>query len=504
MRKFVVFFLILLSVSFMFVFMGHSQEQVEVDLYCLQDNRFEYLTKTGSVDFESFITEETYSFPDDFGTVKLHRIKNGDLMFFYSIKKGSMPKTFIAKIRLGGSMTASLWKHHYMHYSNYAADPIVSTYIKNSLTYTMQLPDSPCLIESGVGQRSVFVSRNGVFKELGLGLIKKFASPSNAQITLNEDAVELRFDFAKTVADYEEGWFVVSPKQLVDVNVKRNLEQLKVLDMHKVKMLRHDGWWLITREGDYKGWEENSYYQNPGFYNSMTLAKWYCQPENRLFYDIVIATLKMAVETTPECGYRLMPTESVVFKTIFNMGSDYLDTRFSTDCSRFMLQCARTFGSQLAMDKATKLAHAYEGFSLTSRNDFGRGFFLPDYIWSGDTKGRIHSSLNHVLCEMNYLFELYLATKDSRYLSLSSKFLEAIEDSCDLWIKPDGDLWYGYFPSENVFKRNDYPDLTLNDLKESCAYYDKIYGKPNKALRKLLDAKKSFLLSQRIQTRDND
>lgn len=496
--------LILATVILMFAFMGKSQEQMGVDLYCLQDNKFEYLSKTSSREFESFITIESYSFPDKCGNVDLMRVKNGDVMVFYSVKKGSMPKTFIAKFKISGGLSAKMWKHHYSHYSDYAADPIVSTYVKSDLTYTAQLPDSPTLVESGSSSRSVFVSRNGVFKELGMGLIKKFATPSPAQITLDNNSIELRFDFAKTVADFEEGWFVVSPRQLLDPNVKRNLDQLEVLDMNRVKILRDDGWWLVTRDGDYKGWEENSYYHNPGFYNSMTLAKWYCQPENRLFYDIVISTLMMAVETTPECGYRLMPTESVVFKTIFNMGSDYLDTRFSTDCSRFMLQCARSFGSQLAFEKSTKLAQAFESFSITNRNNFGRGFFLPDYIWSGETKGKIHSSLNHVLCETNYMLELYLATRDERYLSLPGKFIEAIEDSCDLWIKPDGDLWYGYFPTENIFKRNDYPDLTLNDLKETCVYYEKIYGKPNKALRKLLDAKKSYVLTKKSQPIQND
>ncbi len=443
--------------------------------------------------FEGFLTEQTISFDGVHENVRVQSLKNGDVVVYYRQTKLSPKRTVKVTIDLPGPLLANFWQHVYQDRSSFAGDPIKSSYQLSRMVGQIDLNAGTCIVESGASSRSFFAARFGKFKEQPIGLIRRVAPPSQARLELSEKTMMLELELDETFDEWEDGLFVVSSKRLLDMESPRNLDALTVTDLDRIKILRPDGWWFTTRVGDYKGCVGDSYYPNPGFYPSRSLLKWYCQEENRLFMDIVISSMKCAVLETPESGYSLMPVVPELFNEWYGIGSNYLDTRFSTDCSRFLIQCAQAFACKGAKAKAPLLGQAYERLSLSNRVNIGRGFFLPDYIWSGNLQEKVHSSLNHVLAEINYLLELKLMTGEDRYVSLAKQFIWALEDSCRQWVRDNGDLWYGYFPHQNEFKRNDYADLTYLDLKETCELYKAVFWQDNPCVTNLFNIKRDYL-----------
>ncbi|NMD14823.1 MAG: hypothetical protein GYA78_05695, partial [Caldisericales bacterium] len=119
---------------------------------------------------------------------------------------------------------------------------------------------------------------------------------------------------------------------------------------------------------------------------------------------------------------------------------------------------------------------------------------FEDYIWfEGTPKIQVHASLNHTLCEINYLLELYLLNEDESVKQLALKLITGLEETCDSWIRDNGDLWYGYFPAWQKYDREDYTDLTYNDLQDTSRLFWQVFGQKNWAIEKLLSSKKAYL-----------
>jgi len=451
------------------------------------------LVQLKSSAFETFVTEKVYSFDGVNPSIFVQTLKNGDILIYYRQPKDSPTRTFIVTLEVPGPITGKLWTHKYAFRSEYAGDPIKSSYDSKPLGEFAIMAEGPNMFDFGKGNRSVFVSRSGRFIEQPVGLIKRLADASVATVSIFEERIILSFELSETGEEWEDGWLVASREMLLDISNTRTMEALIVSDFGRVKILRHDGWWLTTQRGDYDGCEDNCYYPNPGFYTPRSLLRWFCQKENRLFIDVVLSSMKSAVETTPDSGYTLMPIVPELFQEWYGMGADYLDTRFSTDGARFLVLCAKIFGCKSARQKAPLLAKSYEILLTTHKNIAGKGYFLPDYIWGGPLKTKVHSSLNHILCVINYLLELSELTNDGTYLSMTQPMFDGLEALFPYWIKDNGDLWYAYFPDGNTFKRKDYPDLTYNDLKECSALCERVFGQKNTIIEKYLKIKRDYL-----------
>ncbi|MDD4614894.1 MAG: hypothetical protein PHI40_05760, partial [Caldisericia bacterium] len=134
-----------------------------------------------------------------------------------------------------------------------------------------------------------------------------------------------------------------------------------------------------------------------------------------------------------------------------------------------------------------------------------RGFFFYDYYHKDYPETPTHSSLNHILSEINYLFELYLATHNEEYLTTAEQILSAIEDTESRWIRKDStenyrwyhDLWYCVVPAKDGsldFKYHDYTkDLTYKDLLKTQYLLQSIYNRSNPSIENLIRHKLEFL-----------
>ncbi|NLI40108.1 MAG: hypothetical protein GX421_02810 [Caldisericales bacterium] len=446
------------------------------------------------VSFEDFIKEESYTLDGRNKLAAVQTLLNGDVIFWFFQPQFSPKTKLFLSINIEGPESFTYWTHTYESRSNYAGDPIKSEYVPGFGSGTIRVPDGPCLIDYGKNNRSVFVCSNGRYRKQDTGMIRRVAPPSGIFFSSGKSSAQLEINLDKTDDEWEDGFVVISKQLLHDMTNQRSNEALLASDLGRVKILRQDGFWFITQIGDYDGCVEDSFYPNPGFYTSNSILKWYCQQENRLLIDILLTTMKIAVETTPDVGYNKMPVISELFESWYGLGPNYLDTRFSTDCSRFLINCAQIFSCKGALEKAPMLAKAYQRLAPGHTIKFGDGFLFEDYIWfEGEPKIPIHTSLNHTLCEINYLLELYLLNEDESVKQLALKLVAGLEETCDNWIRSNGDLWYGYFPAWQKYDREDYTDLTYNDLRDTSRLFLQVFGQKNWAIEKLLSSKKAYL-----------
>ena len=60
-----------------------------------------------------------------------------------------------------------------------------------------------------------------------------------------------------------------------------------------------------------------------------------------------------------------------------------------------------------------------------------------------------------------------------------------------MWIKKDGNLEYARFV-DGTYGLKDYPDLTLNDLKDCQALHENLYKCKNAVFEKLINSKQKW------------
>ncbi len=445
--------------------------------------------------FETFLTEETFTFGNENEpNVWVQKLNNGDIFIYYRQERDAPGRIvtidfFTPGITEGGKY----WSHEYKKRSNDINDDLDVVYSPKDTQMAMSLNEGIAYVEFGEWQRSIFISNPGRFKDHPVALQKKVAGSSPAHIVILPEKISLVFEFSQTDAEFEEGFIVFSDKKLIPIENERSFKALIATDLNLIKKLTRDGWWYTTRVGDYKGSEEDCYYFNPGFYPSNNLISWYCQPTNRLFSDVVLSSLRAAVQGLPECGYHKSQVIPLMFYRWYGMTNDYIDTRFSVDGVRFLVKCAKLLESPGARKLSTLLAEKLMTIPDEQKTYIGDGYFLNDYITPEPLGVKMHTSLNHALCEINYFLELSELTGEKRYADVANKILLAVDETWSDWIKPNGDLWYAYFPETETYGRNDYEMLTYMDLKETQKLHQQTFGYSRLSIQYLLDAKEEYL-----------
>ncbi|HOO96334.1 MAG TPA: hypothetical protein PKV16_01030 [Caldisericia bacterium] len=447
----------------------------------------------GESEFENFLIEEVFSYDEVEKHLWVQTINNGDLVIYFRQPEHSPSRVLRIRIAIPGiKQTGTLWSHSYNSRSSYAADPIHANYESSLFEKVAKLRSGVSVLEFGEGSRSLFISRPGKFINKPVSLLQRVDEPSETHIIANDKELIITIDFKETGDEFEEGLIIASSDRLVAMGYERSMDPLYVSDFNRIKFLRLNGWWYTTRPGDYEGSEIDCYYKNPGFYPSSKHLKWYCDTYNRLFYDIVMSTMKTAIVESPESGIVRMEVVPLMFKRWYGLEKNYIDTRFATDGARFLANCASAYGSKQAYEKSILLAKLYQDMSISIGTKIGDGVFLPDYIQDKDSEKPIHTSLNHALCEVNYLLEIAKLHDDKLSLNLANAILLAIDETCDSWIRPNGDLWYAYFPETGEFKLDDYEDLTYNDLVETQQLHREMLGCSRLSIQKLINTKNEY------------
>lgn len=445
--------------------------------------------------FEDFLTEDTYSF-DTEPNLWIQKLKDDDIVIYYRQEPNAPGRILTINLfSRGCNDEGRLWKHSYLKRSNDVNDDLRVTFTPTRTRMVSDIGDGVSYLEFGEWDRSVFISRPGRFIDHPISLLRRVGDPSLAHLVILPDRITISIEFSQTDAEFEEGVIIFSDKRLIDIENERSFKALVVTDMNLVKMLRRDGWWYTTRIGDYKGSREDCYYFNPSFHPSKNLVSWYCQHSNRLFTDIVLTTLRSAVQDMPDEGFHRSDVVPLMFWRWYGMTDGYIDTRFATDGARFLIKCAENLDSSGARKLCSKLADEFISVPDEQKTSIGDGCLLNDYITPKLLDVQMHTSLNHALCEINYLLELTKLTGEEKYSELAEDILLAIDETCDDWIRDNGDLWYAYFPDTNSYGRDDYEELTLMDLRETEVLHQEVFGYSRLSIHRLLESKETYLES---------
>lgn len=364
---------------------------------------------------------------------------------------------------------------------------------------------------------SILMSPLSIFedKEIHLRELKaqKFQPVINIE---NGENLKIYFSFNLSNMQYEENWFFLSRGKLLNYDDQLTLDNMISADLCMRKKLSLDGIYHIASSLYYVGASDISYdyYYNYAMWEGRRFMDLYLNMNpQRFFYDMTINSVYTTQKAVNIYGVWVSNVRSKYLWDTYGIGEGYIDTRYCTDAGFFLLKANKEFQILDAIKAGEKfgdylIGKYKDGEVIKTKNG---GIFFYDY-YSNDKKIKTHASLNHILSEMNYFYELYLATNNENYLNIADMIKKAIDYTRDNWIRRDGsyrfmyDLWYGVYEENDgslVFKDLDYTKtLTYEDLKKAQENIFKIYGKQDETINILIESKKKFLIREGFKIED--
>lgn len=226
---------------------------------------------------------------------------------------------------------------------------------------------------------------------------------------------------------------------------------------------------------------------------------------DRFSKNLALLSLESALQTQGEAGYwKSTPQSSWLLKD-YAIDAGFYDTRFNTDAALFLLEGYRRFQDEEYLDSAKRYGDFLIQYATTHHGKTRNGGYLVyDYSQQGHSGKvvRTHSSLNHLLAEMNFLYDLYRETKETKYFDVAEKMKQAVKDTHLGWVKQEnGDLWYAYMP-DDTFGMQDYKHLTLKDLKTSQELFQQLFGQEDADFQYLIEVKESYLKKNQLPLLD--
>ncbi|MCE5224117.1 hypothetical protein LLG10_08095 [bacterium] len=358
--------------------------------------------------------------------------------------------------------------------------------------------------------QSCLLGPMGVYKEKEINLVElvntKFQPVLN---NVSNQSASILFSFDLKAYQRAESWFFYSTKQLLDYQNENTKTNMLSADLNIRKRLSFDGIYHIATSQFYQGATDITYdyYYNYAMWEGRRFMELYkSQPEETFYYDMFMNALFTTIKGVNRYGYWKSNVRSLYLWNQYRVKEGYIDTRYCTDAGFFLLNAYNEFHIQAAIKAGEEFGQflidkskAAQGISIQ-----GQGFFFYDYYYP-DQELKTHASLNHILSELNYLFELYLSTQNDEFLHLAEQILEGIHLTEKQWIRTDnnyrfkGDLWYAVFPESNglTFKDHDYTKtLTYSDLLKAKKNIKTIYNKEDDVINRLIESKKGFLLRE--------
>lgn len=216
--------------------------------------------------------------------------------------------------------------------------------------------------------------------------------------------------------------------------------------------------------------------------------------QDRFAKNMAMLSLDAAIHTQTKDGHWISQPQSSWLYKDYGIDAGFYDTRFNTDAALFLLDGHKRLGNEEYLSAAEKYGDFLVQYAKSHHfpTDNG-GYLVHDYSQDLHSDTVTHVSLNHLLAEMNFLYELYGETKKDHYLTTAEKMRTAVKDTKDHWVKKDnGDLWYAIL-IDGTYGMQDYMHLTLKDLRESQRILEKLEGKRDPDLEELIQAKEAFL-----------
>ncbi|MFI3210948.1 MAG: hypothetical protein R3Y64_07870 [Peptostreptococcaceae bacterium] len=217
----------------------------------------------------------------------------------------------------------------------------------------------------------------------------------------------------------------------------------------------------------------------------------------RYFYNMLTNAIVQAfMYQKHENGVFYTSYTSTWLKKDTGIKAPYIDTRLNETFNLMIKDYKKIIDNKNIIDNTIN----YMNYIINYEKNGGeiyiskRGKFYPDYFKYG-LKGKTHTSLNHQLGIANSMLEIYYQTNENKYLDSFLDIMYFLEDTCDSWIKSNGDLFYGLRIQDrkDYFYGDDYVYVTLIDLLISQKNWKNINGDFNIFLNKLINSKLSYL-----------
>jgi len=347
------------------------------------------------------------------------------------------------------------------------------------------LPRSLTFIESQ--DCSLALGMIDVFQDLGNGVIKELYHQSPAaRVRTVKNETRYEIPLPGLPGTESRAWGVIALKPLVDWKNNTPVDRLRVADLNRFHKFWIDGVYYLTPES-YVPSDPRGFWRCPAHH----VGEAFLRTPGELTRALAISSMYAAIRTQNPSGYWPTTPKSNWLAEDYGFGPGFYDTRFNTDGAIFLLRAYQAFGEPQALNAAERYAAFLCSFArLHARKTPRSGYLVPDYM---DARGRAetHTSLNHLVTEMNFLYELFLATGKEEYKAVAENIRLAVKDTRDGWIKPDGNLWYARL-LDGRFGLQDYPTLTLNDLRLAQRWIQEIEGEPDPDFQILINTKTRY------------
>ena len=198
--------------------------------------------------------------------------------------------------------------------------------------------------------------------------------------------------------------------------------------------------------------------------------------------------LDMARARYSPLGFFPTETLSLWLQRDYGFGPGFYDTRFNTD----LAEAYRAAGQRWGIPEFTAVADAYTAYLLAHVREHGvptrSGVLSPDYTDYTGKGSLTHTSLNHQLSEILYLYRCGSAAA----VETADRMLAGICDLGTRWLREDGSLYYARLPN-GTFGLQDYPYLTYNDLYDVQAWLAANGRGRNAVLDQLMASKRASM-----------
>jgi hypothetical protein len=297
-----------------------------------------------------------------------------------------------------------------------------------------------------------------------------------------------------------ESWYVISRESLFNNDEEFELAQEIGIDEYK---------WLTPTEVITKALSSIFPYSEMGYVRSLvrqSAKKSIIANEEtkaRFFEDINWNSFVQLELIRDKDGLWYSNYTSTWLEGKYGIPTYYVDTRHNDNIFREQMRRANLLGIEEYKDNYKIYADFLiekleEGQTINTEN----GMFLIDYFSKyGDSL--THTSLNHGLSLMNYLYYAYQKSGEEKYLIAGDKLLNALNDTGDNWIdEKDGNLFY-QINQDKTYQSKDYKLVTYYDLLYTRKLLSEVKGISVPIVEKLINVKVEYLKKHEFETEIN-
>lgn len=288
--------------------------------------------------------------------------------------------------------------------------------------------------------------------------------------------------------------FAICGAQLVNWDIPHVKQKILNLDSTKLYHTLSDGMYQ-EKPTLYEPFDTPD---TPQIYKSVAAyhLKSSSEPDIGAYFKILSASLMYShLNSYNAAGYISTAPCADWLNKDYGLGRNFFDTRFNFDTIDALLYAAKSFSEPAINATIKKALDFFIDFAEKNRFTVGGCFFVPDYGHSTGERSSSHCSLNHYLTEAITLIRGGLHLKDFKYCKYGYDMLNQINRSAKSWIQSNNDLWYSISPA-GVFERDDYIDVTYNDLRKADIFLIKLGVRDDyPGLSELISAKESWLIA---------